>query len=83
MKRSSGRLIDVIDEQYGTDFKPTDQFFFEQLRRGGVRHRNPALEDPANLGRAVTRYFHNEVVHRNRQGNYRQRRDGDDLQLRG
>jgi type I restriction enzyme R subunit len=30
------RLIDVINERFGTDFKPADQLFFEQIREEAV-----------------------------------------------
>ncbi|MGB6130951.1 MAG: type I restriction endonuclease [Acidobacteriaceae bacterium] len=30
------RLIDVINDRFGTDFKPADQLFFEQLREESV-----------------------------------------------
>jgi type I restriction enzyme R subunit len=30
------RLIDVINDRFGTDFKPADQLFFEQLREEAV-----------------------------------------------
>ena len=30
------RLIDIINERFGTDFKPVDQLFFEQIREEAV-----------------------------------------------
>jgi len=30
------RLIDVINDRFGTDFKPADQLFFEQLREESI-----------------------------------------------
>ncbi|MGB6688697.1 MAG: hypothetical protein WBE76_12735 [Terracidiphilus sp.] len=30
------RLIDVINERFGTDFKPADQLFFEQIREEAI-----------------------------------------------
>ena len=39
------RLIDVINERFGTDFKPADQLFFESIKEDAVA--KPALRQAA------------------------------------
>ncbi len=39
------KLIDILNERFGTDFKPGDQLFFESIKEDAVA--NPALRQAA------------------------------------